>query len=155
MPSARKSPRNPPLTLERANTDINVEKQTITNKYPIGNRSANLKVIARFRPINEFEEDLQMNSLGYVCYEAKDTNIVNLKNDNGNNAAFTFDRIFPHNATQDDIYSFVGKETLNDVMAGYNGTIFTYGQSGSGKTHTLYGTDIYDEESRGLIPRIV
>jgi kinesin family protein 5 len=154
MPSSRKSRRNPPLTFERANTDINSDKQTI-QKYPTGNRSANLKVMARFRPINEFEEELQVNNLGYICYESKDDYSVNLKNDNGNSSNFIFDRVFSHNAKQDDIYSFIGEETLNDVLAGYNGTIFTYGQSGSGKTHTLYGSDIYDEETRGLIPRIV
>ena len=40
-------------------------------------------------------------------------------------------------------------------MAGYNGTIFAYGQSGSGKTYTMYGKDIYDENTKGIIPRVV
>ena len=40
-------------------------------------------------------------------------------------------------------------------MEGYNGTIFAYGQSGSGKTYTMYGNDIQDNENKGLIPRIV
>ena len=54
-----------------------------------------------------------------------------------------------------NIYNCVGKETLNDVLDGYNGTIFTYGQSGSGKTYTLYGSDIYVDSEKGLIPRIM
>ena len=40
-------------------------------------------------------------------------------------------------------------------MEGYNGTIFAYGQSGSGKTYTMYGPDIFDDIYKGIIPRIV
>ena len=49
----------------------------------------------------------------------------------------------------------VGKEIVKDVLSGYNGTIFAYGQSGSGKTYTMYGDDIYDIENRGIIPRLI
>ena len=41
-----------------------------------------------------------------------------------------------------------------DVLNGYNGTIFAYGQTGSGKTYTMMGSEIADEERRGIIPRI-
>ena len=44
---------------------------------------------------------------------------------------------------------------MNDVLSGYNGTIFAYGQSGSGKTYTMYGDNIYDENNRGIIPRLI
>lgn len=42
-----------------------------------------------------------------------------------------------------------------DVMKGYNGTVFSYGQTGSGKTYTMMGSDIYDEDQKGITPRIV
>jgi kinesin family protein 5 len=35
----------------------------------------------------------------------------------------------------------------------YNATIFAYGQTSSGKTFTMEGPDIYDPETRGIIPR--
>jgi len=38
------------------------------------------------------------------------------------------------------------------VLEGYNGTIFAYGQTGTGKTHTMTGV-IGDEELRGIMPR--
>ena len=41
-----------------------------------------------------------------------------------------------------------------DVLKGYNGTIFAYGQTSSGKTHTMEGPNI-DGAERGIIPRIV
>lgn len=40
-------------------------------------------------------------------------------------------------------------------MDGFNGTIMAYGQTSSGKTHTMQGHDINDKENKGLIPRIV
>jgi kinesin family member 5 len=39
-------------------------------------------------------------------------------------------------------------------MRGYNGTIFVYGQTSSGKTHTMQGPSIDDPELRGIIPRM-
>ncbi len=39
----------------------------------------------------------------------------------------------------------MGRETIEDILEGYNGTIFTYGATGSGKTHTMYG-NILDEQ---------
>lgn len=51
------------------------------------------------------------------------------------------------------MYNFLGRETVTDVLKGYNGTIFADGQTSSGKTFTMYG-DIYDDEMKGVIPRV-
>ena len=40
-------------------------------------------------------------------------------------------------------------------MEGFNGTVFAYGQTSSGKTHTMLGPNITDESERGMIPRMV
>ena len=40
-------------------------------------------------------------------------------------------------------------------MDGYNGTIFAYGQTSSGKTFTMTGPDVSDVENQGIIPRMV
>ena len=68
------------------------------------------------------------------------------------NQVFTLDRIFKPDCTQSEIYDFIGKETIEDVLGGYNGTVFAYGQTGSGKTHTMYGV-MHDPDLKGLIPR--
>jgi kinesin family protein 5 len=44
---------------------------------------------------------------------------------------------------------------VDSVLNGYNGTILAYGQTSSGKTHTMLGEDIEDMEERGIIPRMV
>jgi kinesin family protein 5 len=40
-------------------------------------------------------------------------------------------------------------------MEGFNGTVFAYGLTSSGKTHTMTGPDIFDLQNRGVIPRMV
>ena len=56
---------------------------------------------------------------------------------------------------QKDVFDFSIKSTVDDILNGYNGTVFAYGQTGAGKSYTMMGTDIGDEEGRGVIPRIV
>ena len=51
------------------------------------------------------------------------------------------------------IYEEIAKEVVSDVLIGYNGTIFAYGVSGSGKSHTMFG-EMYDIEQQGIIPRM-
>ena len=68
--------------------------------------------------------------------------------------AFTFDRVFGPVSTQEELYLYSAKPVVEDVLKGYNGTIFAYGQTASGKTHTMEGPDI-DGPDRGIIPRIV
>ena len=39
-------------------------------------------------------------------------------------------------------------------MEGYNGTIFAYGQTGTGKTHTMEGMDD-PPHMKGIVPRAI
>ena len=41
---------------------------------------------------------------------------------------------------------------MESVLEGYNGTIFAYGQTGCGKTHSMVGK-LDDQHLHGLIPR--
>ena len=47
---------------------------------------------------------------------------------------YPFDRVFGHAADQAMIYSEVVKPMLEEVLLGYNCTLFAYGQTGTGKT---------------------
>jgi kinesin family member 18/19 len=53
---------------------------------------------------------------------------------------FAFDRIFDDNATQTEVYEGTTKTLLDSVLDGYNATVFAYGATGCGKTHTITGT---------------
>lgn len=56
---------------------------------------------------------------------------------------------------QADIFDFSIRSTVDDILNGYNGTVFAYGQTGAGKSYTMMGSDIDDSEQKGIIPRIV
>jgi kinesin family protein 18/19 len=53
---------------------------------------------------------------------------------------FGFDRVFDENITQGDVYEATTKNLLDSVLDGYNATVFAYGATGCGKTHTITGT---------------
>lgn len=57
-------------------------------------------------------------------------------------------------SNQKQIYDAAARPIIDSVMDGFNGTIFAYGQTSSGKTHTMTG-DVNDVEMQGIIPRMV
>ncbi|CAH8478884.1 unnamed protein product [Dicrocoelium dendriticum] len=67
---------------------------------------------------------------------------------------FAFDHVFQPKATQLEVYDIVAKPIVADVLNGYNGTIFAYGQTSSGKTFTMEGI-LGDTVFQGVIPRII
>ncbi|XP_056281762.1 kinesin family member 3Cb isoform X2 [Pseudoliparis swirei] len=64
---------------------------------------------------------------------------------------FTFDSVFGWDSKQRDIYDDAVRPLVESVLQGFNGTIFAYGQTGTGKTHTMQGVS-NDLEMRGVIP---
>ena len=52
---------------------------------------------------------------------------------------FTFDYVYDQNATQEFVYENTAKQSVVSVLEGYNSTVIAYGQTGTGKTHTMEG----------------
>lgn len=65
---------------------------------------------------------------------------------------FTFDAVYDWNSSQQDLYEETVRPLVSSVLDGFNGTIFAYGQTGTGKTYTMEGLKT-DHERRGVIPR--
>jgi kinesin family protein 5 len=107
----------------------------------------NIRVICRFRPLNEAEEKSGSKVVVKFPPDSEDTLILGGR-------AFVFDNVFKTDATQEKVYETTAKEIVADVLSGYNGTIFAYGQTSSGKTHTMEGV-LGHEKLQGIIPRIV
>ena len=115
-------------------------------------KSETVKVVVRCRPlstkeINEQNEcitevDMKAHTIA-VCNPA---NVKEVKN-------FTFDYTYGWKATQEQIFNETAKPILESVMQGYNGTIFAYGQTGTGKTYTMEGRDT--DADKGIIPRTI
>ncbi|KAF2216096.1 hypothetical protein CERZMDRAFT_35302 [Cercospora zeae-maydis SCOH1-5] len=53
---------------------------------------------------------------------------------------FAFDRVFDEHTTQCDVYAATTQPLLDQMLDGYNATVFAYGATGCGKTHTITGT---------------
>lgn len=77
--------------------------------------------------------------------------LLNTKTATENKREFTFDSVYDWNSKQIDVYLETIHPIVESVLQGYNGTIFAYGQTGTGKTYTMQGTPS-DPEMRGVIP---
>ncbi|EAR95613.3 kinesin motor catalytic domain protein (macronuclear) [Tetrahymena thermophila SB210] len=120
--------------------------------------SGNIQVVCRVRPFNKSE--LEMGSVPCVEFLDQQTIRVKLTNTDGkekadNKQLFNFDRVFNMETTQEQIYEVAAKPVVQSVLEGFNGTVFAYGQTSSGKTFTMQGASIDDEKLKGVIPRMV
>ncbi|XP_016400041.1 kinesin heavy chain-like isoform X2 [Sinocyclocheilus rhinocerous] len=104
----------------------------------------NIKVLCRFRPLNQAE--VLRGDRFLPTFQGDDTVIIGGK-------PYAFDHVFPTNTTQEQVYNTCAKQIVRDVLGGYNGTIFAYGQTSSGKTHTMEG-NLHNPQQMGIIPRI-
>ena len=50
----------------------------------------------------------------------------------GGSGSYTFDRVFSMTSRQSDIFDYSIRPTVDDILNGYNGTVFAYGQTGAG-----------------------
>lgn len=108
------------------------------------NNECSIKVLCRFRPLNQAE--VLRGDKFIPIFQGDDSVIIGGK-------PYVFDRVFPPNTTQEQVYHACAMQIVKDVLAGYNGTIFAYGQTSSGKTHTMEGK-LHDPQLMGIIPRI-
>ncbi|KAF7207225.1 kinesin heavy chain [Nothobranchius furzeri] len=103
-----------------------------------------VKVMCRFRPLNEAE--VNRGDQYIPKFKEDDTVVITGK-------PYVFDQVLPPNTSQEQVYDQCAKQIVKDVLGGYNGTIFAYGQTSSGKTHTMEGK-LHDPQLMGIIPRI-
>ncbi|BGP55956.1 hypothetical protein JCM8202_005098 [Rhodotorula sphaerocarpa] len=117
---------------------------------------ANVKVVCRFRPPNALElRESGGESIVQIDEDGTNVKLRSQEAMKGPEAhGFTFDRVFQMETKQQEVFEFGVKDIVHDVMDGYNGTVFAYGMTGSGKSHTMMGPDIDDADMKGIIPRI-
>uniref|UniRef100_A0AAR2LBP7 Kinesin-like protein n=1 Tax=Pygocentrus nattereri TaxID=42514 RepID=A0AAR2LBP7_PYGNA len=104
-----------------------------------------IKVMCRFRPLNNSE--VERGDKYIPKFQGEDTVVIAGK-------PYMFDRVLQSVTTQEQVYNACAQKIVKDVLDGYNGTIFAYGQTSSGKTHTMEG-NLHDTDAMGIIPRIV
>ena len=111
--------------------------------------SERIKVSVRCRPMNKKEKNEGFKNCVEVDGERGEV-IVRIENQPARN--FFYDKAYGPNSTQDQVFQETAMPIVESVCQGYNGTIFAYGQTGTGKTFTMEG-DFETDINKGNIPR--
>ncbi|KAJ6300390.1 hypothetical protein OIU76_021230 [Salix suchowensis] len=105
----------------------------------------NVTVTVRFRPLSPKE----IRQGEEIAWYADGETIV--RNEHNPSIAYAYDRVFGPTTTTRHVYDVAAQHVVSGAMEGVNGTIFAYGLTSSGKTHTMHG----DQRSPGIIPLAV
>lgn len=114
-----------------------------------------IKVIIRARPtVNYASKNIMMDEtnskISINIPKQEEKGYVNHQQENW---GFQFDKVL-QNASQEVIFDICAKNIVNSLLDGYSGTIMAYGQTGAGKTFTMFGSPT-DYKYRGIIPRVI
>lgn len=117
---------------------------------------SNILVAVRVRPL--LKHDVIKKSIVRVL-DAKVVIIMDPSHDKndvlrGNRSRekqYAFDYVFEVGSSQQSVYNHTSKFLLHGVLDGYNATVFAYGNTGAGKTHTMIGSTV----DPGIMVRIM
>ncbi|XP_053309333.1 kinesin-like protein KIF3B [Spea bombifrons] len=114
--------------------------------------SESVRVVVRCRPMNTKElaaayekvvnVDVKLGQIAVKIHKGAANDVPK---------TFTFDAVYDSNSKQVELYDETFRPLVDSVLLGFNGTIFAYGQTGTGKTYTMEGVR-NDPEKRGVIP---
>lgn len=107
-----------------------------------------VKVAVRLRPMSSTEVAA---AYGHIVDIDKANATVYVTNPSGQKVNFRFDYAYPDNISQEEVYETIASPIVSGVLEGFNGTIFAYGQTGTGKTFSMDGKG--NGELRGIVPR--
>ncbi|VIO87073.1 Uncharacterized protein BM_BM3460 [Brugia malayi] len=118
---------------------------------PATEKSEAVKVIIRCRPLSASEISDGYQNIVDIQTNRGVIELYNPKEPNEPSKIFTFDSVYDPQSKQLDLYDETFRHLVDSVLEGFNGTIFAYGQTGTGKTFTMEGVH-EDPELRGVIP---
>ncbi|XP_015952328.1 kinesin-like protein KIN-5D [Arachis duranensis] len=102
-------------------------------------KGVNVQVLVRCRPLSEDEARLH-TPVVISCNEGRrEVSAVQSIANKQIDRTFAFDKVFGPNSEQIELYEQAVSPIVNEVLEGYNCTIFAYGQTGTGKTYTMEG----------------
>ncbi|KAG5254664.1 kinesin motor family protein [Salix suchowensis] len=108
------------------------------------------QVVVRIRAVNDLKRE------GGDCGVRKlSSNSVSI-----GDRKFNFDSVLDSYSKQEDVFELVGVPLVKSALAGYNSSILSYGETGSGKTYTMWGPpsamveDPSPSSNQGIVPRI-
>jgi len=117
--------------------------------------TAQVNVVIRIRPLNGLEKRTgQVMAWGYrqnQVYLTAKPKSQRTKVSKFSDTFFTVDRVYPPSTTNEQIFEGVGMKMLDGVMNGFHGCIFAYGQTSSGKTFSIHGS----QKHPGMVPQSI
>jgi DNA uptake protein ComE-like DNA-binding protein len=114
-----------------------------------------VRVVARIRPLLGKELDKDTIVRAESSEEGKPTNVVRIPNPKNEveEFSFTFNGVYDKETSQEELFTAEVAPTLKSLFQGLDVTLFAYGVTGTGKTHTMRGGLKLSE--RGVIPRLL
>ncbi|KDD72360.1 kinesin, partial [Helicosporidium sp. ATCC 50920] len=100
-------------------------------------------VHVRVRPLSESEQ-----SRGGSAWRLQGRTLTPLDSSSG---GYSLDQVYDEGCSNEQVYAGTAQSLVREVARGFHATVFAYGQTSSGKTHTMMGT----AEDPGLVPRAV
>ncbi|THV45160.1 hypothetical protein BGAL_0522g00010 [Botrytis galanthina] len=114
-----------------------------------------VRVVARIRPLLPKELDKDTIVRAESSQDSKTPNVVRIPNPKNESEefSFTFNGVYDMGTSQEELFTNEVAPTLKSLFQGLDVTLFAYGVTGTGKTHTMRGgTKLAD---RGIIPRLL
>ncbi|EKG17802.1 hypothetical protein MPH_04934 [Macrophomina phaseolina MS6] len=116
-----------------------------------------VRVLARIRPLlkNELEKDTIVTAESATGDENSPPNLIRIPNpkNEAESFSFQFNGVYDRTTTQQELFDKEVSPTVKHLFSGYDVTIFAYGVTGTGKTHTMRGGKSLAD--RGVIPRLL
>jgi len=101
-----------------------------------------------------------LSSVEALPYQVEDGTMTISDTTTGAFVQVAFENVFEQDATQEHVFESVARPLMSLVKDGYNAVLLAYGQTSSGKTHTMMGPNGGDarylrDHERGIIPRVI
>ncbi|KAH0909819.1 hypothetical protein HID58_033140 [Brassica napus] len=118
--------------------------------FALGNKMEKICVAVRVRPPTP---ESSSSENGSSLWKVEDNRISLHKSLDTpiSTASYAFDHVFDERSTNACVYELLTKDIIHAAVEGFNGTAFAYGQTSSGKTFTMTGS----ETDPGIIRRSV
>ncbi|XP_048086838.1 kinesin-like protein KIF18A isoform X1 [Alosa alosa] len=117
---------------------------------------SHVKVVVRVRPPNEreqtsgFKRVVQVVDSHMLIFDPKEQEVTffrgqkianrDVRKRANKDLKFVFDNVFGETSEQVEVFENTTKGVVDGVLNGYNCTVFAYGATGAGKTHTMLGS---------------
>lgn len=153
------SPADSLLSAGAKRKERDFELDTGSRLSTFGGEETNINVVVRCR--GRSAREVKENSAVVVKADGVKGNQVDLSMgpNSLSNKTYGFDRVFSPAADQEMVFDDTVRPILEEMLSGYNCTIFAYGQTGTGKTYTMSG-DMTEtlgmlSDEAGIIPRVL